>query len=96
MFWTIKNYPIIVAKDSIAKWPIFGYFASYPGFSSVFVKRAGTKEEMEELVRIFGQVQEDCFKKQERSLVTFPDGCTTNNTELINSKRGAFYYLHSV
>jgi len=26
----------------------------------------------------------------------YPEGCTTNNTELIQFRRGAFFYLHSV
>jgi len=62
MIWSLKHYPIFAAKDSIGKWPIYGWFVTYPGLQSILVKRSGTKEEREELVRITGERQALCLK----------------------------------
>lgn len=55
MMWQIKNYPIFTAKSAVRKFPMIGYIAAYPGYSTVFVNRAGSKEERLELVRITGE-----------------------------------------
>ena len=33
---------------------------------------------------------------QSQPLILFPEGCTTNNTELVAFKRGAFFGLNAV
>lgn len=35
-------------------------------------------------------------KGEERPLILYPEGCTTNNTELVTFRRGAFFGLTSV
>lgn len=54
MAWSIKEYPIFVSKIGIKKYPLVGYFVQYPAYESIFVNRAGTKEEREEVVKITG------------------------------------------
>ena len=55
MLWVIKDYPIFAAKTAVKGFPIIGYMASYPGYSTIFLNRGGTKEERSELIKIMGQ-----------------------------------------
>lgn len=55
MMWQVKHYPIFTAKSAVRKFPMIGYIAAYPGYATVFVNRAGSKEERLDLVKIMGE-----------------------------------------
>ena len=55
MLWQVKDYPIFAAKSPVKNFPFIGYIASYPGFDTIFLNRAGSKEERLELVKVMGE-----------------------------------------
>lgn len=92
---TVLKFPSFTPKLGIKKWPVIGTVCDVV-FNSLFINRAGTPEERNKLT-------EEIAKRQRLSegggappLVMFPEGCTTNNTELIQFRRGAFMALTSV
>lgn len=92
---TILKFPSFTPKVEIKKWPLFGK-ASDIVFNSYFINRAGTPEEREKIVIDLCKRQEELEKGDAPPLIMFPEGCTTNNTQLIQFRRGAFFGLHSV
>ena len=90
-----KDFPIFTPKSGIKKWPVVGTIAE-DACEAYFINRAGTKEEREQLVIDLGKKQEECEKGLSRPLILYPEGCTTNNSGLIQFRRGAFFGLHSV
>jgi len=89
------DFPRFTAKDGIKKWPLIGLITE-AGFGAIFIKRAGSKEEREQLVEEIMREQEKAERGEERPLILYPEGCTTNNTELVTFRRGAFFGLYSV
>lgn len=78
-----------VAGAFIKKVPGFGKIAEMLG--SVFVKRAGTKEQKEEVINTLSQRTELIEKKGTfPPLLIFPEGTCSNGTCLLTFRRGAF------
>jgi 1-acyl-sn-glycerol-3-phosphate acyltransferase len=86
--------PSLVSKEGVKKWPIVGLVAQAIG--TYFLDRAGTKEERLKMVEKIGERQKKSAIGEFPPIGLFPEGCTTNNTRLIQFKRGAFFSLQSV
>ena len=89
---TILKFPSFTPKIGIKKWPVFGPVADIV-FNSYFINRAGTPEERHQIVLDIVERQKLSGKGRAPPLLMYPEGCTTNNTELITFRKGAFYGL---
>lgn len=92
---TIMKFPSFTPKSGIQKWPFIGPICELV-FDSYFINRAGTPEERQKIVDAIADRQSKSESGKAAPLMMFPEGCTTNNTELITFRRGAFQALHSV
>ncbi|CDW73629.1 acyltransferase family protein [Stylonychia lemnae] len=90
------DFPRFTSKIGILKWPMVGVMASYPGYGTLFLDRAGSKEERVKLVEMINGLQKEICAKQTTPLIMYPEGCTTNNTEMIQFRRGAFNGMYPV
>lgn len=92
---TVLKFPSFTPKLAIKKWPFVGPICDYV-FNSYFINRAGTPEERQQIIVDIGKRQLLSEKGLSNPLIMYPEGCTTNQTELITFRRGAFSSLASV
>mmetsp|Transcript_21910 Transcript_21910/g.19452 ORF Transcript_21910/g.19452 Transcript_21910/m.19452 type:complete len:252 (+) Transcript_21910:363-1118(+) len=79
-----------VSKSSNIKIPMMGKIGI--ATNTLFVDRAGTKEEKDKIVQQIEERQQMKIKEKGEgfNLHIFPEGFTTNNTHVLPFKRGAF------
>ena len=74
-------FPSFVAKKSTKEYPFVRKMA--PLTDSIFIERAGTKEERIAAVKQIGERMKDNEISNRPPLLMFPEGATTNNLSLI-------------
>jgi 1-acyl-sn-glycerol-3-phosphate acyltransferase len=92
---TLMKFPSFTPKLGIKNWPFIGQICDLV-FDSYFINRAGTPEERQKIIIDIGERQKKSEAGLAAPLIMYPEGCTTNNSELITFRRGAFAALHSV
>jgi len=88
--------PSFTPKSEVQKLPIVGNIAE--GIQSLYIDRAGSEEEKNQLVQRIIDRQEDIEVgcKTYPPLMIFAEGTTTNGTRIIPFKRGAFQGMRTV
>jgi 1-acyl-sn-glycerol-3-phosphate acyltransferase len=92
---TILKFPSFTPKTGIKSWPFIGQVCDLV-FNSLFINRAGTPEEREKVTKDIADRQKLAEEGKAAPLLMYPEGCTTNNTQLITFRRGAFASLASI
>jgi len=92
LYMSCPESPSFLAKQAVARYPIFGPTAKALG--AIFVKR----ESRDNKEGVMTQIKEriDLYKKDPHStpqLIIFPEGTTSNGEYLISFKKGAFMHL---
>lgn len=89
------KFPGFAAKEGIRNWPFCAAIAH--GNSTFYLNRATTtKEDREFQLQEINRRQEEVKKGLYPPIILYPEGGTTNNTELLQFKGGAFRGLHSI
>uniref|UniRef100_A0A7S3CKT5 Phospholipid/glycerol acyltransferase domain-containing protein n=1 Tax=Strombidium rassoulzadegani TaxID=1082188 RepID=A0A7S3CKT5_9SPIT len=94
LFSLVYFFPSFVSKDSVKNYPMVGNIAI--AIDSLFLNRAGTKEEKIAMGNMIQERQLLNEKTERAPILIFPEGATTNNNSIINFKRGPFAGFHSV
>lgn len=83
-----------IAKRGVKDYFFVGELATR--MKTMFIQRGGTKEERLKVLEEIMKRQEENEKGVSQPLVIYPEGTATNNSSLIQFRRGAFYGLHSI
>ena len=94
IFLSYLFVPSYVSKASVRNYPGIGKVAI--ATDCVFLERAGTREEEIVVGKMIEDRQVENEKKGRAPIVIFPEGATTNNSQIIKFKRGPFSGLSSV